>query len=62
MIKGLNKVFEAIVNKLNNESPNLRESGSAVSHSSPEPRHFSPVTRLPAHVKKATLKATLKYI
>ena len=33
-----------------------------MSHFIPEPRNFAEVTRLPADVKKAWLKATLKYI
>ena len=38
------------------------ESGSEVLHFIPEPRNFAEVTRLPADVKKAWLKAYLKAI
>ena len=60
MGKGLNKLFKAIVNKLNNALPTLGESGSEVSHFIPEPRNFEEVARLAEDVKKAWLKETLK--
>ena len=40
----------------------LGESGSEVSHSIPEPRNFSEVTKLSDNIKKTWLKATLKEI
>ena len=58
----LHKVFNAVVNELNNSLPNLLESGSEVSHFIPEPRNFSEVTGLSADIKKAWLKVTMKDI
>ena len=60
MGKVLHKVFKVIVKELNNSLPSLGEPVSEVSHSIPEPRKFTEVTILPAEVKKAWLKATLK--
>ena len=59
MGKGLHSVFKAIVKELNNSLPDLAESGSEVSHFIPEPRNFAEVTKSPAEVKKAWLKATV---
>ena len=60
--EGLNKLFKAVVNELNNALPNFAESGSEVSHFIPEPSNFAEVTILPADVKKVFFKATLKEI
>ena len=62
MAEVLHKLFKTFLNGINNALSTLEESGSKVSHFITEPRNFVEVTRLPAHVKKATLKATLKYI
>ena len=45
-----------------NSLPTLGESVSELSHFIPELRNFAEVKRLPEDVKKACLKATLKYI
>ena len=50
------------MNELNKSWTNLGESGSEESHFITEPRNFAEVTRLPAEVKKAWLKETLKDI
>ena len=62
MGKGLHKVFKAVVNELKNEFPTLGESGSEVSQFIPEPSNFAEITRLPADVKNAWLKETMKEI
>ena len=62
MVKGLNKVFKDVVNEPRNEFPTFVESVSEVSHFVPEPMKFAEVTRLSSDVKKAWLKANLKYI
>ena len=62
MGNGLYKVFKAVFIELNNSLPTLGEIGSKVSHFIPEPRNFTEVTRLPADVNKAWLKANLKEI
>ena len=62
MDKGLHKIFKEVVNKLKNAFPNLGKSGSKVSHFIPEPGNFEAVTILPADIKKAWLKTTLKCI
>ena len=62
MVKGLYKLFKSVVNELKNALPNFEESGSEVSHFILEPSNFAEVARLPANVKKAWLKTTLKYI
>ena len=56
MIRGLHKVFKAIVNKLKNSLPTLWESGSKVSHFIPEPRNFAELTRLPVDIKKGLVE------
>ena len=62
MGKVLDKIFKAVVNKLNNSLPTLGESGSEVSHFISEPRNFAEVNILPEDVKNTWLKATLKFI
>ena len=62
MGKGLHKLFKAVLNESNNKLPNLGESGSEVSHFITEPSNFLEVTILPADVKKAWFKETLKEI
>ena len=52
MDKGLNKVFKAVVNELNNSLPTLGESISEVSHFILEPSNFAVVTILPEDVKR----------
>ena len=52
MVKGLYKLFKAVVNELNNSLPTLRQSGSEVSYFIPEPSKFAEVTRLPADIEK----------
>ena len=41
MVKGLHKIFKAVVNELNNALPNLVELDSGVSHFITEPRNFA---------------------
>ena len=60
--KGLHKVFNVFVRKLNNPLPSLGESGSEVSHFIPKSRNFTEVTRLLAEVKNDWIKSTLKEI
>ena len=62
MGKGLHKLFKAVVNELQNAFPTLGESESEVSHFIVGSSNFSEVTSLPAYVKKAWLKLTLKEI
>ena len=52
MDKGLNKVFKAVVNELNNSLPTLGESVSEVLDFILEPRNFAVVPRLPEDVKR----------
>ena len=51
MGKCLHKLFKVVINKSKNSLPNLRESGSEVSHFIPEPRNFTEVTILPADIR-----------
>ena len=48
MVKGLHKLFMAVVNELKNSFPTSGESGSEVSHFLLELMNFAEVTRLPA--------------
>ena len=45
MGKGLHKVFSTIVKEISQELTNLGESGSEVSHFTPEPRNFAEVKK-----------------
>ena len=60
MGKGLHKVFQDVINELNNTLLTLVESRSEVSHLIPELRNFSEVTRLSAEIKKTSLKENFK--
>ena len=62
MIKGLQKVFKAVVNDILKVLPILCESGSEVSCFIPETIKFTEVTRLSDNIKKTWLKANLKEI
>ena len=62
MGKGLDKVFKIFVKEILQEFPPLGESGSEVSHSIPEPRKFTEVTKLSDDINKTWIKATLKEI
>ena len=62
MVKGLNKLFKAIVNDIFQDLTILGESGSEVSYFIPEPRNFTEVTRLSQDIKKTWFKANLKKI
>ena len=46
MGKGLHRVFSTIVLEILQELTNFGESGSEVSHFTPEPRNFSEVTKV----------------
>ena len=60
--KCLHKVFSTIVKEILQELTNFGESGSEVSHFTPEPRNFAEVTKLSENIRKPWLKATLKEI
>ena len=62
MCKVLHKLCKSVANELDKSLPTLGESFSEVSHSIPEPRNFSEVTRLTADVKNDWLKTTLTEI
>ena len=62
MGKGLHGVFSTIVSEILQALTNFGETGSEVSHSIPEPRNFSEVTKLAENIRKPWLKATLKEI
>ena len=62
MVKGLHRVFSAIVSEISQELTNFGESGSEVSHFIPEPRNFAEVTKSAENIIKPWLKATLKEI
>ena len=51
MGKVLHKVFKTVVKDILQDLP-LGESGSEISHFSPEPRNFSEVTKLSNKIKK----------
>ena len=61
MGKGLHKVFSKVVKEISQKLTALGESGSEVSHFSPEPRYFAEV-KLSDYINKPRLKATLKEI
>ena len=52
MGKVLHKLFQGVVNELNNTFPTLVESVSELSHFITEPRNFLEVTRLPEDFKR----------
>ena len=60
LVKGLHKVFKAVVNEILLDLPILCESGSEVSYIIPESRTFAEVNRLSENINKPWLKATLK--
>ena len=62
MVKGLHKVFKAVVNDILQVLPTLVESGSEVFYFIPEPINFDEVTRLSDDINKPWLKETLKKI
>ena len=62
MGRGLHKVFSTVVKEISQELIPLGESGSEVSHFSPEQSKFSEVTKLSGNIKKPCLKKTLKGI
>ena len=62
MVKGLHKLFKAVVNEISQALPILGESGSEVSYFIPKPINFSKVTILSDDIKKPWLKANLNDI
>ena len=62
MVKGLHKLFKAVVNYILQILPILGESGSKVFYFIPDPRKFAEVTRLSEDIKKPWLKSALKQI
>ena len=60
MVKGLHKLFKAVVNYILQILPILGESGSKVFYFIPDPRKFAEVTRLSEDIKKPWLKSALK--
>ena len=58
----LHKVFSRVVKEISQELTPLGESGSEVSHFSPEPRIFAEVTILSDNINKPWLKANLNEI
>ena len=62
MVKGLHKLFKAVVNDISPASPFFGQSGLVVSYLIPEPRNFSEMTILSEDIKKYWLKATMKEI
>ena len=61
MAKGLHKVFKTVVKYILYDLPPFGESGSEVSHFTPEPRNFAGVTKLSDDIKKPWLKATSSF-
>ena len=62
MGKGLHRVFSTIISEILQELTNFGETGSEVSHFTPEPSNFAEVTKLAENIRKPWLKATLKEI
>ena len=57
MGKVIHKLFKAVVKELNNELPNLGESGSEVSQFITEPSNLSEVAILPEDGQKVLVKS-----
>ena len=62
MVKGLHKVFKAVVDEIFQVLPILGEYGLEVSYFIPESRNFLEVTILSEDIKKPWLKTTLRRI
>ena len=56
MVKGLHKVFLTVVKDIPQELTPLVESGSKVSHSTPEPRNFSEEIKFSENIRKTLIK------
>ena len=62
MVKGLHKLFRAVVNEIMPVFPILGEPGSEVSCFNIEPKKIAEVTRLSEDIKKSYLKANFNKI
>ena len=60
MGKGLQKVFQTVVNEISQYLSPLGESSSEVSHFIPEPINFAEVTKFSGDINKSWRNATLK--